>query len=146
VIKHNIFTKGRKRAPWGSRNLWNTTEFKASKKGTLPIPYEYNIDYNIYAFKKGEKFLKKHQKNGVELNAIATTEQIFVDVENKDYRVVPNSIALKAGFVPFDVSMDSFGVTKDYPERLRKLDRRTTQWGKPTLLHGGRTSPKANLH
>ena len=26
------------------------------------------------------------------------------------------------GFKPFDVSIDNFGVTKDYPERFRKLD------------------------
>lgn len=145
VIQNNIFTKGR-RPPYGARNLWNTKEFFATKKGTKMIPYEYELDKNTYAFKGAEKFLKAHQKNGVELNSVTTEQQQFVDIANKDYRLVENAEALKTGFVPFDVSMDSFGVTKDYPEHFLKLDRDTMQWGGETLLHGGVEAVQKNVH
>ncbi|WP_435274138.1 right-handed parallel beta-helix repeat-containing protein [Psychrobium sp. nBUS_13] len=145
VIEHNIFTKGR-RDPYGARNLWNTTEFFATKGGSKPIPYEYLLDNNTFAFAGADKFMKKHQKHGVESNSIATTTQQFVDAKNKDYRLVQGAQALKAGFVPFDVSLDSFGVTKDYPEHLLKLDRDTMQWGGETLLHGGLEKVAKNRH
>ncbi|WP_052379871.1 MULTISPECIES: right-handed parallel beta-helix repeat-containing protein [unclassified Pseudoalteromonas] len=145
IIEKNIFTKGR-RPPYGSRNLWNTKEFFATKKGTKLIPYEYILDNNTYAFEGAEKFLAKHQKHGVEQNSIATEMQQFVDIENKDFRLVDNAAALKSGFIPFDVSMDSFGVSKDYPEHLLKLDRDTMQWGGETLLHGGLEGVQKNVH
>jgi len=145
IIKHNIFTKGR-RPPYGSRNLWNTTEFFATKKGSKPIPYEYLLDNNTYAFAGADKFLKKHQPNGVEAHSVATEQQQFVDVTNKDYRLVEGAAALKTGFVPFDVSMDSFGVTKDYPKHFLKLDRDTMQWGGETILHGGLEGVQKNVH
>jgi len=145
VIQNNIFTKGR-RPPYGARNLWNTKEFFATKKGTKKIPYEYELDKNTYAFKGAEKFLKAHQKNGVELNSVTTEQQQFVDIANKDYRLVDNAEALKTGFKPFDVSMDSFGVSKDYPEHFLKLDRDTMQWGDETLLHGGIEKLQKNVH
>lgn len=145
VIQNNIFTKGR-RPPYGARNLWNTTEFFATKRGSKPIPYEYLLDNNTYAFEGADKFLKMHQKQGVELHSIATNQQQFVDIENKDYRLVEGALALKTGFKPFDVSMDSFGVTKDYPKNLLKLDRDTMQWGGETVLHGGLEGVKKNVH
>ena len=42
--------------------------------------------------------------------------------------------------------MDSFGITKDYPEHLLKLDRDTMQWGGETLLHGGIETVQKNAH
>jgi len=145
VIEHNIFTQGR-RDPYGSRDLWNTTEFFATKRGTKPIPYEYILDNNTYAFAGSDKFVSKHQKNGVELNSITTEIQQFIDIENKDFRLVDNAAALKSGFKPFDVNMDSFGVSENYPEHLLKLDRDTMQWGGETLLHGGVEGVQKNVH
>jgi len=145
IIKHNIFTKGR-RAPYGARDLWNTSEFFATKKGTKKLPYEYLLDNNTYAFTGADSFLSEHQANGVELNSITTEQVQFVDVANKDYRLVDSAAALKTGFKPFDVSMDSFGVSKDYPKHLLKLDRDTMQWGGETLLHGGLEAVQKNVH
>jgi len=145
VIEHNIFTKGR-RPPYGSRNLWNTTEFFATKRGTKPIPYEYLLDNNTYAFVGADRFLNKHQSKGVETHSIATEQQQFVDIANKDFRLVEGAEALKTGFIPFDVSMDSFGVSKDYPKHLLKLDRDTMQWGGETVLHGGLEDVQKNVH
>lgn len=145
VIQHNIFTQGR-RPPYGARNLWNTTEFFATKRGTKPIPYEYLLDHNTYAFTGADDFLKTHQQNGVEAHSIATEQQQFVDVKNKDYRLITGAKALETGFKPFDVSMDSFGVTKDYPKHLLVLDRDTMQWGGETILHGGLEGVQKNVH
>ncbi|GAA6204572.1 right-handed parallel beta-helix repeat-containing protein [Thalassotalea sp. SU-HH00458] len=145
IIQHNIFTKGR-RDPYGARDLWNTAEFFATKKGTKMIPYEYLLDNNTFAFEGADEFLKPHQENGVELNSVTTVQQQFVDVANRDYRLVEGAKALETGFKPFDVSLDSFGVTKDYPKHLLKLDRDTMQWGGETLLHGGLEGVKKNVH
>ena len=145
VIEHNIFTEAR-RPPYGSRNLWNTTEFFATKRGTKAIPYEYLLDYNTYAFAGADKFLKKHQKNGVETHSVATSQQQFVDIANKDYRLVAGAAALKTGFKPFDVSMGSFGVSEDFPKHLLKLDRDTMQWGGEIILHGGMEGVQKNVH
>tara|TARA_R110000744_G_scaffold47804_2_gene104940 strand:+ start:6254 stop:8605 length:2352 start_codon:yes stop_codon:yes gene_type:complete len=145
VIEHNIFTKGR-RLPYGARDLWNKSGFIATKRGVKKIPYEYLLDKNTYAFKGADKFLKSHQANGVEENSVTTAQNQFVDIANKDYRLVENAQALQTGFKPFDVSMDSFGITKDYPEHLLKLDRDTMQWGGETLLHGGIETVQKNAH
>lgn len=145
IIKHNIFTKGH-REPYGARDLWNTTEFSVIKAGTRPIPYEYLLDNNTYAFEGANTFLKAQQNEGVELNSIATTDKQFVNVESKDFRLVEGAQALKAGFIPFDVSLSSFGITKAYPKHLLKLDRDTMQWGDETLLHGGVEMVQNNKH
>lgn len=44
-------------------------------------------------------------------------DPMFVDPKNNDYRVKPESPALKLGFQNFD--MNDFGLTKDFPEHLR---------------------------
>ncbi len=44
-------------------------------------------------------------------------DPMFVDPKNNDYRVRPQSPALKLGFQNFD--MNGFGLTKDFPECLR---------------------------
>lgn len=44
-------------------------------------------------------------------------DPMFVDPKNNDYRVKPESPALKLGFQNFE--MNDFGLTKNFPERLR---------------------------
>jgi hypothetical protein len=45
-------------------------------------------------------------------------DPLFVDPEHDDYRVRPDSPALKLGFENFE--MDKFGLTPDFPEQWRK--------------------------
>ena len=45
-------------------------------------------------------------------------DPMFVDAKNNDYRVRPESPALKLGFRNFD--MEGFGLTKDFPQHLRE--------------------------
>ena len=147
VIQHNIFTDAR-RLPYGSRDLWNTSEFFATKKGTKLIPYEYELDNNLFIFEKRdpEAFLAPHREQGVELNSKTSRSPIFVDPQNFDFRLKDKTLADEIGFKPFDVSIDSFGLTKDYPSELLKLDSRLTQWGNPTLLHGGIEKKAKDVH
>ena len=66
-----------------------------------------NTDKNIYYcntdHELGKRMLKQQQSNGVDLNGLAV-DPLFVDPENGDFRLQPNSPALKLGFVPFDIS------------------------------------------
>lgn len=58
----------------------------------------------------GEKFLKTQQADGVDTRSLAV-DPLFVDPENGDFRLKPDSPALKLGFVPFDFS--KAGLAKD---------------------------------
>ena len=147
IIQRNIFTDAR-RPPYGSRDLWNTPEFFATKKGIKLIPYEYELDNNLFVFEKRdpEVFLAPHQKHGVELNSKISTSSIFLDPENFDFRFKNKQLADEIGFKAFDVNMRSFGITEEYPADLLKQDSRLTQWGKPTRLHGGIESKAKDVH
>lgn len=64
-------------------------------------------DHNIYYCKAeprlGEETLGRLQRSGVDTHSRAV-DPLFVDPENHDFRLKPNSPALKMGFVPFDLS------------------------------------------
>jgi len=64
-------------------------------------------DWNIYCCKAepslGQKTMKKLQSDGVDAHSLAA-DPMFVDPEKGDFRLKPDSPALKMGFVPFDMS------------------------------------------
>ena len=66
-----------------------------------------DTDSNIYFCAgdpaAGKKMLKKQQRDGVDLHSLAVDPQ-FVDAANGEFRLNPNSPALKLGFIPIDVS------------------------------------------
>jgi len=66
-----------------------------------------DTDHNIYFCaanrKLGRKMLRKQKEDGVDENSAAVDPQ-FVDPENGDFRLKPDSPALKMGFVPLDLS------------------------------------------
>ena len=66
-----------------------------------------DTDHNIYFCKanqeKGKLLLETNQKDGVDINSLAV-DPLFVDPENGDFRLKPESPALKLGFVPIDLS------------------------------------------
>ena len=90
--------------------------------GTKSMPYEYDIDYNNYWWPGATKDLALKQKNGIEANGVVMDPQ-FKDLENFDYRIKNKALIKKIGFKPFDVSIESFGVTKDYPKNFREKDK-----------------------
>lgn len=78
-----------------------------------------DTDYNIYFCKanqgKGKALIEKNQKHGVDINSIAA-DPLFVDPDNGDFSLKPESPALKMGFIPIDLS--KIGLIKE-PEASR---------------------------
>jgi len=135
IMQRNIVYSSRKNPvpPYGERDLWNVDEFKVIKAGTKPLPYEYQLDNNLYWFDGADAFLRGFQDKGVEENSIVADPK-FSDVDRMDLTMDSSSPALtQIGFEPFNVNLDSFGITKDYPVHLLKKDSRLTQWGEPTV-------------
>jgi hypothetical protein len=64
-------------------------------------------DHNIYYCKAerrlGEETLRRLQRSGVDAHSQAV-DPLFVDPDNGDFRLRPNSPALKLGIVPIDLS------------------------------------------
>ncbi len=65
-------------------------------------------DFNIYFSARdsslGETMLRKQQSDGVDAHSLAI-DPLFVDPENGDFRLRPDSPALKLGIVPVDLSV-----------------------------------------
>jgi hypothetical protein len=68
---------------------------------------ESDADFNIFFSPENPKLatraLERGQGDGIDIHSLAT-DPLFVDPANGDFRVKPNSPALKLGFVPFDIS------------------------------------------
>ena len=68
---------------------------------------DIDSDHNIYYCKAdrslGDTVLKKLQGDGGDANS-SSADPMFVDPGNGDFRLKPDSPALKLGFVPFDWS------------------------------------------
>lgn len=76
--------------------------------GHLPAwAKEADTDYNIYYCAEnpvvGEQVLKEALKDGIDMHSLAA-DPLFVDLGNGDFRLLPESPALKLGFVPIDMS------------------------------------------
>jgi hypothetical protein len=67
--------------------------------------------------REGRKYaLDEWQALGFDQHSLFA-DPLFVDAAHGDYRVRPDSPALRVGFENFD--MDHFGLTKEFPEQLR---------------------------
>jgi hypothetical protein len=66
-----------------------------------------NTDYNFYFCAEdpqlGNAMLEKQQRDGVDAHSLAV-DPLFVDPENGDFRLRPESPALKLGILPIDLS------------------------------------------
>ncbi len=91
------------------------------KEGTKPIPYEYNMDYNVYWFPGADKDLDIKRNNGIEAHGIVMDPR-FVDVDGKDFRIRNSKMADAVGFELFDTAMDNFGITGEYPSKYSQQD------------------------
>ena len=73
-------------------------------------------DHNIYYCKadrsRSDNVLKKLRGDGVDASSRAV-DPMFVDPGNGDFRLKPNSPALKLGFIPFDMSKVGLRVQKN---------------------------------
>ncbi|MHC4361026.1 MAG: right-handed parallel beta-helix repeat-containing protein, partial [Planctomycetota bacterium] len=84
-------------------------------------PEHCQADYNLFYCKgdpeAGSDFIKKMRaEKNIEEHSISA-DPLFVDVENGDLRLRPDSPALKLGFKPIDIA--KIGLTKDFPQKFR---------------------------
>ncbi len=69
-------------------------------------------------YKAGRKLtLDEWRELGFDRNSVFA-DPMFVDPDNGDYRVKPESPAIALGFENFD--MDSFGITTEFPDTWGK--------------------------
>jgi len=73
----------------------------------LAMSKQADTDFNIYFCASdpelGRQMLEEQQRDGVDAHSLAV-DPLFVDPANGDFRLQPDSPALKLGFVPIDVS------------------------------------------
>ncbi len=118
-IQHNvIYSTDPKFAPntlfkWGKMEVWN--------KGTNPMPYDYEMDYNAYYWANAEADLALKRKNGIEANGVVMDPK-FADLEKRDYRIKNKALIKAIDFQPFDTKLSSYGITKSYPAKFVKKD------------------------
>ena len=72
---------------------------------------DYNVYYCAVDAALGKRMLEKQQGDGVDAHSLAV-DPLFVDPENGDFRLKPNSPALKLGFIPFNMSKVGLSKTK----------------------------------
>lgn len=124
VIKRNIFFSTGKDTvfidelpPANGRK----TEDRRGRK--LARAKDAETDYNIYFSTTdstlGQVMLEKQQTNGVDTHSLAIDPQ-FVDPAQGDFRLKPESPALKFGFIPFDRS--KVGLVRETPEPDHKAE------------------------
>ncbi|QZE15467.1 right-handed parallel beta-helix repeat-containing protein [Halosquirtibacter laminarini] len=114
-ISHNIFYNTSKDYVPNTTFKWgNMFVHKAGKK---PIPYEYQMDYNCYFWPGAKADLEDKRKNGIEAHAVIMDPK-FKDIKHFDYRICNKKLIQAIDFKPFDVTMSSFGVNKDYPKNF----------------------------
>lgn len=100
VIKNNILITDNPNTPlYYQQRLYG--------EGPIPKLRDCDADNNIYYCTKdpdwGKSHLQEERKYGIEKNSIVA-DPLFVDAENDDFTLKPESPALKLGFKPIDVS------------------------------------------
>jgi hypothetical protein len=90
-----------------------------SDLGSFVARVEYRGDQDIRdAKRRAEKYtLEQWRELGFDKNSVFA-DPLFVDPKNNDYRVKPESPALKVGFKNFD--MGKWGLTEEFPAEWRK--------------------------
>ena len=115
VLQNNIFYESEETA------VFYTEAYIASPH--ISLPKNCNADHNLFYCSKdklqSEKELAKYQEDKIESNSVVA-DPMFIDLENENFELHPRSPAIKMGFVP--ISTKHIGLTKDFPEHLKKLD------------------------
>lgn len=108
VIKRNIFySTGKDTTFIDELPPGNGRKTEDRRGRALARAKDADTDYNIYYCttdpELGQAALTKQQGEGVDTYSLAV-DPLFMDPENGDFRLKPNSPALQLGFVPFDIS------------------------------------------
>lgn len=116
VIKRNIFYSTGKDTTFIDELPARNSKKSEDRRGrALARAKDADTDYNIYYCtadpELGNAMLEKQQHDGIDAHSL-TVDPLFVDAENGDFRLNPNSPALKMGFVQFDMSKVGLRPTK----------------------------------
>ncbi|HIK92676.1 MAG TPA: right-handed parallel beta-helix repeat-containing protein [Planctomycetes bacterium] len=108
AIQRNIFYSSSKKCVFIDELPPRRREETEDRRGReLARSRDADTDDNIYFCAGdpalGQKMLKKQQRDGVDAHSQAV-DPLFVDPANGDFRLKPESPALKLGFIPIDVS------------------------------------------
>jgi len=108
TIRRNIFYSSTSRCVFIDEpppRKGGTAEDRRGRK--LARSKDADTDYNIYFCAgdptAGRKMLEKQQRDGVDTHSLAV-DPLFVDPAHADFRLKPESPALKLGFIPIDAS------------------------------------------
>ncbi|MFI3249014.1 MAG: right-handed parallel beta-helix repeat-containing protein [Rikenellaceae bacterium] len=99
---------------------WNTG-MEIWNRGTKPIPYEYDMDYNSYWWSGAEADLALKRENGIEEHGVVMDPK-FKDLENRDYRVTNKKLIDAVNFNVFDTTISNYGIDSSYPAPFIELD------------------------
>ena len=108
TIQRNIFYSSTETCTFIDELSGKKNEPTEDRRGrSLAQSKQAQTDHNIYFCaanrKLGRRMLRQQQEDGVDANSLAIDPK-FVDAANGDFRLQPDSPALKMGFVPFDKS------------------------------------------
>jgi len=92
------------------------TTFFATRRDVQKYPGDYNLYYSKANPNAGTEFLQQLQQKGTDAHSISA-DPLFVDMENGDFRLKPNSPMFKLGFKPIDTT--KIGLRDDFPRRYR---------------------------
>ncbi|MDO6792088.1 right-handed parallel beta-helix repeat-containing protein [Tamlana sp. 1_MG-2023] len=107
--KRNIFYSLSEKSTFISQPPPGKGLFGEDSRGRVPASMkDVDSDFNIYYNKADHSLAKKtlmslQEDDNSDQNSV-TTDPLFVDIENGDFRFKPNSPALKMGIIPIDVS------------------------------------------
>jgi len=86
---------------------------------------QFKADYNLYYTASNPEvssaFLHKLQKEGTDKHSISANP-LFVDLDNQDFRLKPNSPLFKLGFK--QINLKKIGLTQDLPRRFGNKEKR----------------------
>ncbi len=108
LIKRNIFySAGRDTTFIDELPPGNRRQSEDRRGRALARAKDADTDHNIYFCvgnpELGNQMLEKQQRDGVDTHSLAV-DPLFVDPANGDFRLRPDSPALKLGFVPIDLT------------------------------------------
>ena len=114
-IQRNIFYES------GADVTYYKPAYLASPDVTLPqhCKADHNVFYSAGDTAFSEEHIAEMQKLGIEENSVSA-DPLFVDIENGDFSLHPDSPALKLGFKSIDMS--AIGLRDDFPKHFLALD------------------------
>jgi hypothetical protein len=96
-----------------NRSNFFTTRRESQATG---YPGDYNLYFSKGAPDSGRALITRLQQNGTDERSIST-DPLFVDFKNRDFRLKPESPMFKLGFKQID--MDLIGLRDNFPERYK---------------------------